>query len=310
MWDPSSGRSLRTLTGHTNYVRALAVLPNGWLASGSSDNTVRVWDVNTGSCMRTYAGHTGNVRGLTVLSDGRLLSAAWDETARVWDVQSGNTDAVRILKRTGEAFISAASLPNGHVAVGGRKDITIYDPANDVIVRTITGHTSFVNAITLLPSGAIASTSDDQSARVFNPYTGEQYAELSGHTSWVWPVANVTGGRIATGAGDRTFKLWDISRLASASSAGFAAAAAPSFASVPPAFAGAAASPGSDFLQTAALQARVLALETELATVKSSVVIATGRLEREMARIEALESELRRTRAEVFEREQELVQLR
>jgi len=31
------------LKGHTSYVYALAVLPDGRLASGSGDSTVRMW---------------------------------------------------------------------------------------------------------------------------------------------------------------------------------------------------------------------------------------------------------------------------
>ena len=45
VWEVESGRLVRTLAGHTGYVRALAGLPGGLLASGSCDNTVAVWRV-------------------------------------------------------------------------------------------------------------------------------------------------------------------------------------------------------------------------------------------------------------------------
>ena len=69
----------------THTVTCLAVLPDGRLASGSYDNTVRVWDVSDGgSCALTQSGHTNYVSSLTVLPDGRLVSGSYDATLRVW----------------------------------------------------------------------------------------------------------------------------------------------------------------------------------------------------------------------------------
>ena len=42
MWSPG-GEQKRVLTGHTRYVMAVAVLPNGDIVTGSYDNTVRFW---------------------------------------------------------------------------------------------------------------------------------------------------------------------------------------------------------------------------------------------------------------------------
>jgi WD40 repeat protein len=46
VFDPETGRVVRTLRGHTGRVTALAFSANGKrLASGSSDSTVLIWDV-------------------------------------------------------------------------------------------------------------------------------------------------------------------------------------------------------------------------------------------------------------------------
>jgi hypothetical protein len=59
-----SGETLRTLEGHSDWVTALAVLPDGRVVSSSKDNTLRVWDAGSES---TLAGYTLDVQ-LTALA--------------------------------------------------------------------------------------------------------------------------------------------------------------------------------------------------------------------------------------------------
>jgi WD40 repeat protein len=42
---------VRTLTGHTDWISAVAVLPNGRLLSAGWDYTMRLWDTATGACL-------------------------------------------------------------------------------------------------------------------------------------------------------------------------------------------------------------------------------------------------------------------
>jgi WD40 repeat protein len=55
LWDASSGKPIRSLRGHQNWVLSVAFSPNGrWLASGSYDDTVKLWEVETGAQVETY----------------------------------------------------------------------------------------------------------------------------------------------------------------------------------------------------------------------------------------------------------------
>jgi WD40 repeat protein len=86
-------QSERNLDGGTDTVWSVAFArrldDSLVLASGSSDNTVRIWDVESGTWERTLAGHTDTVYSVAWAerSDGKLLlaSASRDETARIWD---------------------------------------------------------------------------------------------------------------------------------------------------------------------------------------------------------------------------------
>ena len=69
----------------------LAVLPDGHVVSGSSDNTLRMWDLGTGRPLATLHGHTKLVKALVVLPDGRVVSVSGDSTLRVRDLAIGRT---------------------------------------------------------------------------------------------------------------------------------------------------------------------------------------------------------------------------
>lgn len=51
VWELSSGKCLKTLKGHSNYVFCCNFNPqSNLIVSGSFDESVRIWDVRTGEC--------------------------------------------------------------------------------------------------------------------------------------------------------------------------------------------------------------------------------------------------------------------
>jgi GxxExxY protein len=57
-----TGAVLRTLSGHSAWVRSAAFSPNGRrIVSGSWDKTVKVWNAETGALIRTLSGHSNLV---------------------------------------------------------------------------------------------------------------------------------------------------------------------------------------------------------------------------------------------------------
>jgi WD40 repeat protein len=44
LWNLATGEEIRTLRGHSQSVRSIAISPDGkTLASGSADNTIKIW---------------------------------------------------------------------------------------------------------------------------------------------------------------------------------------------------------------------------------------------------------------------------
>jgi WD40 repeat protein len=80
---PTDGSEPSFLLGHSDQVLCLAVAPDGTLASGSLDQTIRIW--RDGTCVRSLDRHGGRVTSLAFSPDGtQLASGSADRTVRIW----------------------------------------------------------------------------------------------------------------------------------------------------------------------------------------------------------------------------------
>jgi WD40 repeat protein len=92
LWDASSGRLLRTMTGQADRaINWLEFSPDGRrLVSAGSDKMMRIWDVATGNLLAILRGYKDAVSKAVFSPDGRLvLSTSSDNTVRVWESSGG-----------------------------------------------------------------------------------------------------------------------------------------------------------------------------------------------------------------------------
>jgi WD40 repeat protein len=189
-------------------VNALVALPDGRLASGSDDNTIRLWDLASGACERVFAGHQGSVIALAVLDDGRLASGSRDKTIRLWDPASGACEPV--CEGHQGPVKALAVLGDGRLASGSDDNtIRLWDPASGACERVFEGHQGSVIALAVLDDGRLASGSRDKTIRLWDPASGACERVFEGHQDWVNALAVFGDGRLACGSLDGTIRLWD-----------------------------------------------------------------------------------------------------
>ena len=209
-----------TLTGHTYLVNSVSFSLDGeTLASGSSDNTIRLWDVHTGQALRTLTGHTLSVYSVSFSPEGETLaSGSADATIRLWDVRTGQT--LQILPTlgwpVGEVYSVIFNPFGNKLASGGFDPVAttlLWSVWTGQTLRTLTGHTDSVTSVSFSPKGeALASGSADGTIRLWAVGNGESLHTLTGHTGFVRSVSfSPDGQTLASGSRDRTVRLWSVS---------------------------------------------------------------------------------------------------
>jgi WD40 repeat protein len=188
----------RTNGGHSNYVNSVAFHPTApLLATGSSDNTVRLWRLSSNNSSATCVaildrdkkGHINVVSSVAFHPTAPLLATgSCDNTVKLWQLSSDNTsaDCVATLDREN----------------GGE------------------GHSNWVNSVAFHPMAPLLATgSSDMTVKLWQLSSDNSSADCvatlnmrnGGHSSSVRSVAfHPTAPLLATGHWDSAAKLWKL----------------------------------------------------------------------------------------------------
>lgn len=214
IWDIAQGTCLKTLLGHTRWVRGCDVSKNGqYIISASEDLTLRLWDSQSGECLRLFTGHSMMVRKCAFSpNDQLLISASLDGSMRLWHRDTG--ECLRIYRTNDQGLNDCAFSPNGEHVIAASDDGTliIWETVSGIIVRHLVGHQGMVRSCNYSPDGQwIISGAVDKTLRLWNSQTGECVREFKGHNARIRTcVFSPDGQHIASSAEDKTVKIWNI----------------------------------------------------------------------------------------------------
>jgi cytochrome c len=246
LWDARAGQARAVARWHRGSVNALALLPDGRIASAGEGGRIALWAPGLGAApAQILEGHTGQIAALAARG-GYLASAAWDGSVRLWNLahgsaqilegHRGNVNAVafrpdgalvsagfdgtirlwaangsnQIIAEAGLPLNTLIALPDGGLAAGGVDGVLRLIAPNGAMREVEAGNRPIV-ALSLDATGArLAVASLGGTVTIWGLETARLLHTLEGPGLPVWSVAFVPDGRMLwTGGADRQVRRWN-----------------------------------------------------------------------------------------------------
>jgi WD40 repeat protein len=207
VWDIPTGERV-DLVGHTAAVVDGAFdADSERVVTAASDGTARVWQASDGRQVSVLAGHEGRlvISAAFDPTGRRVVTAGDDATARIWDTITG--EELAVLRGHRDEVDAATFDPTGSRVATGSGDGTakIWNAAGQT-VAILSGHRGPAFPGAFIPPDRVATTGADETARVWDWRTGEQFFEMPGS---FYAYLDEDEGHLVT-IGDRDIGVWEL----------------------------------------------------------------------------------------------------
>jgi WD40 repeat protein len=194
----------------------MTALSNNQLATGSTDQTIKIFNLNDGTLVRHLKGHTGTINSIVLLTNGNLASGSADNTIREWSLNDGSlkksmtehTSSVLKLSILGVNLISGSDDSKIKIWPIANMNLNYYDYHTARSKGTLERHKSFIQSLVALPNGYLASGSNDFEINIWDTETNRIIKTFKGHSGTVNCLIGLQNGNIVSSSEDMTVREW------------------------------------------------------------------------------------------------------
>jgi WD40 repeat protein len=150
------------LEGHKGAVNKISFSPDGrFLASDSTDSTIKIWDVSTGKVINTLDKNKLKTNSFSFIKDGLLAYDSADGTVKVWNVTTGKV--IKTFNKNAPKAKSVTLSPNGWVASPVTDNsLKIWDITTGKTINTLQADRIGVNKVIFSPDGQRLASQSEQ----------------------------------------------------------------------------------------------------------------------------------------------------
>ena len=190
--------------GHGDGVNGLSWSPNGtYLATASSDGTLRIWEAETGKELRVITNEPGKLQCISWSPDGNLVAAGGGKhSVGIWDVKTGKK--ISVLTSHGDDICNVAWSPDGKfLATSDPFEIYIWNKKTWKIETILRGGFQVIDDLTWSPDStrlaAAVWDSVGPKVRVWNIISGKSLYTVQLETNIETIAWSPNGNYIASG---------------------------------------------------------------------------------------------------------------
>jgi len=234
------------LNGHSSLITKVLSLSNGYLASASTDKTIKIWDPINFVIIKTLLKHTDYVIALAELPNGDLVSGSKDKTIKIWNMSDGS---VKFDSEHTKSVVDIAVLKNGDIVAGFfgslkiwdstlvrlkksfdvylpmskflilsnqdyvvtafRNQINVFDMKNEKVIKTL-NTTNSVDNLACLNDGFITTSSNQVLEMDTNLELKQNFTIYS---TYLNAITVSPKGKIVCGTGSNEIQIWNQSKL-------------------------------------------------------------------------------------------------
>jgi WD40 repeat protein len=212
VWEIASGKEVRRLEGHTNFIQDVEWSPDGArIVTASMDKTARMFSGDTGQQLAVFTGHSAFVNTASFSADGqRIVTSSWDGTARVWNAGTG--DQLLVLGGHADRVEQAWFSPDDAKIVTASADgsMRLWSSITGELLNRIVIGSGVISARFSRDGSRLVTADLNFGAHVWDVATGAEIATVSRHRGPLHTVDfSPDGRRFLTSSVDGSARVFD-----------------------------------------------------------------------------------------------------